>query len=269
MPDVREVYEMVTKQKTPEPGALERQQKRQVRAARNKRFGAFAVAAAIGVVAIVLILVNRPGEDTTTPAGRPSTVNPTDPSAEEHVKTVDGVPFSFSVPASGWERFGSISINKSETGPQGAEAIIYWSSFPGGDYADPYGNYARPCTRLLSPPVGRSAADLAEAVSTAPGIQPLAGPTNVSVGGYPAKHMMLIVREDVGCDPGFFYSWRDVYGGALWTSTGGHATRDATMRVWIVDVDGARLFIGAATTTEASSDLEREIQEIVGSIRFD
>ena len=48
MPDVREVYEMVTKQKSPEPGALERQLKRQVRTARNRKFGAFAIAAAIG-----------------------------------------------------------------------------------------------------------------------------------------------------------------------------------------------------------------------------
>ena len=46
MPDVREAYEMITKQKRPEPGALERQQKRQVRAARSKKIGAFAVAAA-------------------------------------------------------------------------------------------------------------------------------------------------------------------------------------------------------------------------------
>ena len=83
MPDVRDVYEMVTKQKTPEPGALERQQKRQVRTARNKRFGAFAVAAAIGAAAIVLILANRPAGDATTPAGTPSTVNPADAAAEE------------------------------------------------------------------------------------------------------------------------------------------------------------------------------------------
>ena len=46
MPDVREVYEMVTKQKPPEPGALQRQQKRQVRTARNRKVGAFAIAAA-------------------------------------------------------------------------------------------------------------------------------------------------------------------------------------------------------------------------------
>jgi Tol biopolymer transport system component len=76
MPDVREVYEMITKQKTSEPGALERQQKRQVRAARNRKFGAFAVAAAIGVAAVALILATSGGPNTTTPANQPSTVAP-------------------------------------------------------------------------------------------------------------------------------------------------------------------------------------------------
>ena len=81
MRDVREVYEMVTKQKPPEPGALERQQKRQVRAARGKKYGAFAVAATIGLIAIVLILATRSGPDTSAPADEPSTVYPVDANA--------------------------------------------------------------------------------------------------------------------------------------------------------------------------------------------
>jgi hypothetical protein len=81
MPDVREVYEMVTKQKPPEPGALERQQKRQVRAARNRRYGAFAVAAVIGVVAVAVISVIGPGSTQTPPASGPSRTVATDPSA--------------------------------------------------------------------------------------------------------------------------------------------------------------------------------------------
>jgi hypothetical protein len=71
MPDVQEVYEMVTKQKPPEHGALERQQKRQVRAARSKKIGAFAVAAIISVLAITVILVTRPVQSGTAPADVP------------------------------------------------------------------------------------------------------------------------------------------------------------------------------------------------------
>ena len=182
----------------------------------------------------------------------------------ERVETEDGLPFSFRAPTHGWERFGSISLNKSETGPQGAEAIIYWSIFPDGSYADHYGHYAVPCTQVLSPPVGPSATDLAAAVSTAPGTGVVTGPSDVTVSGFPANHVVLTVRENVGCDPGFFYTWRDVYGGALWAWT----DVGDTIRVWIVDVNGTRLFIGAATTPQASPDLEQEIQQIIGSIRF-
>jgi Tol biopolymer transport system component len=76
MPDVREVYEMVTRQKPPDPGALERQQKRQVRAARNRKVGAFVTAAAIGVTAIAVILGIRGGQNAPIPADESGTVAP-------------------------------------------------------------------------------------------------------------------------------------------------------------------------------------------------
>jgi hypothetical protein len=81
MPDAKEAYEMVTKHKPPEPGALERQQRRQVRAARNKKIGAFVVAAAIGVIAVALVFAMRLDRDPTTPADTPTTTAPADPEA--------------------------------------------------------------------------------------------------------------------------------------------------------------------------------------------
>lgn len=178
-----------------------------------------------------------------------------------------GVRFSFRVSTNNWGSFpsistdkspgGPISLNKSVAGSQGAEAIIYWTSFPDGDYADP-------CTRLLGRAVGSSAADLAAAVSTARGTKLLKGPSDVTLRGHPAKHMVLTVRKNVGCDPGFFYSWKDVLGGALWPTT---RTGD-TIRVWIVAVDGTRLFIVAATNEQANLRLKREVKQIVESIRF-
>ncbi len=180
--------------------------------------------------------------------------------------TENGVRFSFNVPR-GWERHsgiatgksagGPISLNKSVVGSQGAEGIIYWTSFPDGDYADP-------CARLLPPSTGRSAAALATAVSRAPGTKLVRGPSDITVGGRPAKRVVVTVRETVGCDPGFFYSWRFVFGGALWPATGG----GNTIRVWIVAVNGTRLFIAAVTDEQATSRLKKEIQQIVESIRF-
>jgi hypothetical protein len=181
--------------------------------------------------------------------------------------TEDGVRFSFTRRPGGWKLFSSISTDKSPAGPislnrdivesQSAEAIIYWTSFPDGDYADP-------CTRLLGRSVGSSAADLAAAVSNAPGTKLVKGPSNVTLGGRPAKHVALIVRKQVGCEPGFFYTWKDVNGGALWPRT----VAGDTIRVWIVAVGGTRLFIAAATNERATAGLKREVRQIVESIRF-
>ena len=83
-------------------------------------------------------------------------------------------------------------------------------------------------------------------------------------GGQPAKHVVLTVREDLGCDPGFFYTWQDEMWGPFWAET----TPGTTIRVWIVEVEGTRLFI-EAETAGAGSELEQEIRQIVDSIRFD
>jgi hypothetical protein len=177
----------------------------------------------------------------------------------------NGVRFSFEVP-SGWERHtivsgkkprGPISLNKSVVGPQDAEAIIYWTSFPEGDYAEP-------CSRLLGRSVGPSAADLAAAVARAPGMKLVSGPSDVRLGGRPAKYVVGTVRKKVGCDPGFFYSWREAPGGAFWVRT----DAGSTIRVWIVAVGRTRIFIEAATRAQGNFFAE-EIKQIVESIRFE
>jgi hypothetical protein len=98
-------------------------------------------------------------------------------------------------------------------------------------------------------------------VSTAPGTKLVKGPLDVTLGGHPAKHVVLTVRKNVGCNPGFFYTWREVFGGAFWRTT----DVGDTIRVWIVAVGGTRLFIAAATRENAN---EREVEQIVESIRF-
>ena len=197
------------------------------------------------------------------------------PLPTRRVLTEAGVRFSFKVPRrSGWERFstiptkkspgGPISLNKSSDGGQSGEAIIYWTSFPNGDHADP-------CARQLPPSIGRSAASLAAAVSTAPGTKLVKGPSNVTLGGYPAKHVVLTVRKYVSCNPGFFYTWREVYGGVFWRTM----IAGDTIRVWIVPVSGTpffkrtRLFIAAATREDADAMLKREVKRIVRSFRFE
>jgi hypothetical protein len=60
MPEVQEVFRMSTQKVRPDPGALERQHGRQRRNSVGKKVGAFAVAAAIGLAALVIILSTHP-----------------------------------------------------------------------------------------------------------------------------------------------------------------------------------------------------------------
>jgi hypothetical protein len=84
MPDLREVFEMTTKQMgEPDLDAWQEQERRQRQASRHKKIGAFAVAAAIVVVAVAVIIGTQGGQDTTTPANPPTTVSPADPAAED------------------------------------------------------------------------------------------------------------------------------------------------------------------------------------------
>jgi hypothetical protein len=253
-----------------------------------KTFALAVAATCLAVVAIVATQAVLSDSGGAQSAGRvPSAATPgTGLSRTGYgVRTVGGVRMSFRVPTlpgPGWDpgpiqsfadgfRHGSLYISTdvgvvSRGGP--AEAVVFWTSFPDGDHADP-------CAKLLSPSIGPSAADLARAVATAPGTELVTGPSDVSVGGHPAKHVVLTVREDVGCDPGFFYTWQVEARGPFW---GGTNVGD-TIRVWIIDVNGTRLFIEAETTPRARSylykyrrprlTLEQQIQQIVESIRFD
>ena len=70
MPELKEVFAMVTKQTEPEVDSWKEQEQRQRRLSRNRRFGALAVAAAIGLVAVVLgIRAANDGTGTPTPPG--------------------------------------------------------------------------------------------------------------------------------------------------------------------------------------------------------
>ncbi|HEX6222568.1 MAG TPA: hypothetical protein VF115_15860, partial [Acidimicrobiia bacterium] len=161
--------------------------------------------------------------------------------------------------AQGWEVFDGVFMSKSTQGPQGAEAIIYWARFPEGALASACASVS---AFWPQPP---SAAALAAAVASMSGIELISGPSDVTVGGLPAKHVALVVREDTGCDPGFFYNWRAQTGGAIWDRT----FLGDTINVWIVDVDRTRLFIAGATHADARPDVWEEIQQIIDSIRFD
>jgi hypothetical protein len=232
-------------------------------------------AVAVLVVAAVNLLPGRGSGGTVvtaTPFGtspqatervRPSAI-PDDPFWAGYVVgvrqsvNVDGIPFSFIVPAYSWESYGEFMISKSIAGPQGAEAVVFWAGFPDGLEADP-------CANLTDPPIGAGLDGIAAAVANAAGVELVSPPRDVIVGGHVAKRVAVTIREDLGCDPGYFYNWKAQTGGALWTD----AVSGDTIRVWVVDTDGGVLFIGALANQDATPSLEQEIEEIVGSMQFE
>jgi Tol biopolymer transport system component len=203
---------------------------------------------------------------------------------ERFSRSVGNISFSFSVPG-GWHpgplgsstgkrRTGGLYVSQDIVGGQAAEAVVFWTGFPRG-------GYALPCPSLLRRLVGPSSADLANAVATAPGTELISGPASVTLGGRPAKHVVLAVREDVGCDPGFFFTWIDEMWGPFWPGT----YAGDVIKVWIVEIEGTHLVIEAETKQPESvspplglstrptradvRNVDREIASIVGSIRFD
>jgi len=168
-----------------------------------------------------------------------------------------GVPrLTFSVPSDGWEQFGRLYVSKDTNGSQAAEAIIFWTGVNRS-------KYAQACGQWWGSP-GGTLADWAAHVARAGGTDLIAGPTQVTVGGRTAQHVVLSVRKDVACNPGLFHRWKTVQWGPFWD---GIDIGD-TSRVWLVEVGGKVLYIEADTHQNAGHDLEREVQQIVGSIDF-
>ena len=138
-----------------------------------------------------------------------------------------------------------------------AEAIVFWTTFTDSSHTDP-------CTTVSPALQGASAADLAAAMASNYGMQLVSGPTDVAVGGRAAVQITQIVHEDLGCDPGYFFSWQPFTLGAHWTDT----NAGDTIKTWIVDVDGT-LFVIEAETSAAGQDIDEQILQIVDSMRFE
>jgi hypothetical protein len=198
---------------------------------------------------------------TPSPSGSPAAGFP--PSGElavgRHSMTLAGVPLSIGVPTSGWVSNGSWGIDRS-TGvtPDGA-GFIFWVD------ATPVGVFADPCANRKAPPIGASAAGLAAAVARVPGTDLVSGPSDVTVGGYPAKHVVITIREDIGCVPESFNLWY-----APREDLARYATQlGSTIRVWIVDVGGKLVWIDGETYKGAGPEPGQQIQQIIDSIQFE
>jgi hypothetical protein len=79
---------------------------------------------------------------------------------------------------------------------------------------------------------------------------------------------VLTIKDEIGCEPHDAHLWYDestggAVGGWRWAEGLG-----ATYRIWIIDVDGALVWIDAYTFKGAGPQNELDIQSIIDSIRF-
>jgi hypothetical protein len=178
--------------------------------------------------------------------------------ARRRTLSVDGVRLSYEVPTHGWESSGRTSISMAGRGSHDGSAVVVWT----GLSAD---GSATPCAGVLDLPASPTANDFVEAVVHAPGVRLTGDVSNNAIDGRPTTSLSLRVRRDIGCEPGFFFSWRDGGQGSLWPGT---RVGDA-ITLWIVDVGGGRhMVIEAETSTNAGPELALEVQQIVRSTRF-
>lgn len=174
----------------------------------------------------------------------------------EAVSEFDLVPFSFTVP-DGWASAGWYITNGDYAAPR-PRPDLFLTFVPVGNL------YADPCVSLLaSPAVGPTVDDLAVAAAAIPGTE--ASPTrDVTLDGRAAKLVEYVIPESYACDLGKFMVWRDRADGDLWEE----APYAATVRMWILDVDGHR-FVITAVYQPTTSDADRaELQAVVESVTF-
>jgi hypothetical protein len=249
-------------------------------------------AAAVLVVAVIAINLPRasggvggsgpPVAPSSTPPptaspSPPASASPSGPSAvsfpdrgelaiARHTAIVDGTLFSFNVSTPGWFSGGDatsgggyIMKGKAGTRPTGQPDPSYgWILFWSVD-----GIYTDPCAQKKGPAVGPSAADLAVALNTIAGTE-VTALSKGTVGGRDAKRALVTVPKDAACAPDQFHLWYDETIGGRWPSL-----LPTSVRVWIVDVDGTRLFIETEMLDPATPTIDQEMQQMVESIQFE
>jgi hypothetical protein len=183
--------------------------------------------------------------------------------AGRHTLTEDGMTFSIQVPA-GWSSSGlNCSACTSDAG--WLQRGVPDSTDPGAAWVPVWnvdGVVADPCAGTPGPS-GQTVDELADAVASLPGTDLITAPEDVTVDGHPAKHVVIKVRDDIGCSPSKFQMW-GVKGVFRWATHLGEMNR-----VWIVDVNGTRFWFEAETYVGAAPGLDQEIQGMVDSIQFE
>jgi hypothetical protein len=233
-----------------------------------------AVAAVVVVAVVGYQLLPRssvvgPGGPTPSPIITPSptpapTASPTQapvvPSAGplavgRHDLNLGGVHMTFAIANPGWVSNGDFGFDNEEE----HSGFIVWEDDADGVFSDP-------CTSTKAPPVGPSAADMANAIAGMSSIELVAGPEAFTIGGKPAQMVMVRMPDPLPCKYDQFYLWYDT----TFSSHARYASKAGnTVRVWIIEVDGKRIQLDGEWEAEAPPAAAGELWDIVNSIHFD
>jgi len=272
MPEMKELYEMVTHQTPPKPGALERQNRKQRQRSTRRKAGVYGLVATIMILAGLFAVGSLTGND-----GQPGTPGPS--------PTLDPTSTATPIPQFGALEPGTYVISTLDADfdaayritidvPDGYEGFEGFAIIKEGEIqgmsAWVVGNvYADPCQwigTLSNPPVGSSVDGLVAALAGQKG-HPTSRATDVTVDGFTGKYLEQAVPAGLDlaeCDSGQFRTWLD-------TSLQGVRYLEPGQRdlLWIVDVDGVPLVIDVALGAGTTAEDRAERIQMVDSIRID
>lgn len=281
MPELREVFEMVTKQTEPDVDAWREQEGRQRRKSRNRRWGAYAVAAAIGIVAVVVVIRagdegtgTQPGDRGTDTAEIPTELS-IPPLPEGNMEPGRYV-FSSSDP--GLDASHRITIEVPD-GYVGFEGVAAGSAFDEGQTGvitlAISGVYADACQwkgTLLDGSAISSTDDVVAALASQRGLR-VSTPTDVTVDGFAGTYMERRVPAQTrisDCDGAKGPEEQPVFN--VYQSPG-FGTRlldpGQLQQLWILDIDGVPLVIDASVEPEDTAQDRAELLRMVESVHID
>jgi hypothetical protein len=167
------------------------------------------------------------------------------------------VPVTFTLP-DGWDNIGW--------------AVIKGDPIFGLAFMEVGNTHTDSCPSVaLDPPVGPTVDDLASAWADLPGFDATA-PTDITVDGFQGKQVEFTVPDyDTGENPDdcaggghlMLLEGADTPGDGLWAQG-----PNQHQQLWILDVDGTRLVIGAGWFPDTSAQDRADIDEMLSSIQI-
>ena len=189
------------------------------------------------------------GETPTTIEATPDTVGPGQGTG--YFAGAEDVPITFTLPA-GWTNNGW--------------GVIKGDPIFGLIFMNVANIYSDSCPSVqVNPPVGPTVDDLASAWASMPGFNATAA-SDVTVDGFDGKYIELTVPDynEKDCTYGMFNLLREAGSHGDYWAQGPNQHH----QLWILDVDGTRLVIGATYFPNTSQQDRADLKEILNSIQI-